>query len=189
MPLVYFNAISTLTIFLTASLFGCAPLTLTQERQLGEEFERAVKREVVFFRDDIVVDYVDQLGREILRAAGSQPFEYTFQLIEDEEINAFAAPGGRIYMHTGTILKAENVCELVGVIVQFGGQTPLKLAHALHEDGVPILGTSLDSIDLAEDRERFQVMLHDIGLMQPPNGLATTADEAVAEAAKALRRA
>jgi len=68
--------------------------------------------------------------------------------------------------------------ELIGVVVQFGGQTPLKLAHALHEDGIPILGTSLDSIDLAEDRERFQVMLNDIGLMQPPNGLARSAQEA-----------
>jgi carbamoyl-phosphate synthase large subunit len=89
-------------------------------------------------------------------------------------------------------LTAEDVLELIeverstgdliGVVVQFGGQTPLKLAHALHEDGVPILGTSLDSIDLAEDRERFQVMLHDIGLMQPPNGLARSAEEAAQKA-------
>ena len=72
--------------------------------------------------------------------------------------------------------------ELLGVVVQFGGQTPLKLAHALQEDGVPILGTSVDSIDLAEDRERFQKMLHDIGLMQPPNGLARSAEEAAQKA-------
>ncbi|MGV3579121.1 carbamoyl-phosphate synthase large subunit [Brevundimonas sp.] len=72
--------------------------------------------------------------------------------------------------------------ELIGVVVQFGGQTPLKLAHALHEDGIPILGTSLDSIDLAEDRERFQQMLNDIGLKQPPNGLARSAEEAAREA-------
>ena len=72
--------------------------------------------------------------------------------------------------------------ELLGVVVQFGGQTPLKLAHALEEDGVPILGTSVDSIDLAEDRERFQQMLHDIGLMQPPNGLARSAEEAAEKA-------
>ncbi|KQS53908.1 carbamoyl phosphate synthase large subunit [Brevundimonas sp. Leaf363] len=72
--------------------------------------------------------------------------------------------------------------ELIGCVVQFGGQTPLKLAHALHEDGIPILGTSLDSIDLAEDRERFQVMLNDIGLMQPPNGLARSAEEAAQKA-------
>ncbi len=89
-------------------------------------------------------------------------------------------------------LTAEDVLELIeversngdliGVVVQFGGQTPLKLAHALHEDGIPILGTSLDSIDLAEDRERFQVMLNDIGLMQPPNGLARSAEEAAQKA-------
>ena len=72
--------------------------------------------------------------------------------------------------------------ELLGVVVQFGGQTPLKLAHALQEDGVPILGTSVDSIDLAEDRERFQRMLQDIGLMQPPNALARSAEEAAAKA-------
>jgi len=89
-------------------------------------------------------------------------------------------------------LTAEDVLELIeverskghliGVVVQFGGQTPLKLAHALQEDGVPILGTSVDSIDLAEDRERFQHMLQDIGLMQPPNGLARSAAEAAQKA-------
>lgn len=72
--------------------------------------------------------------------------------------------------------------DLIGVVVQFGGQTPLKLAHALQEDGVPILGTSVDSIDLAEDRERFQQMLQAIGLMQPPNGLARSAEEAAQKA-------
>jgi carbamoyl-phosphate synthase large subunit len=72
--------------------------------------------------------------------------------------------------------------ELLGVVVQFGGQTPLKLAHALQDDAVPILGTSVDSIDLAEDRERFQKMLHDIGLMQPPNALARSAEEAAQKA-------
>jgi carbamoyl-phosphate synthase large subunit len=72
--------------------------------------------------------------------------------------------------------------ELLGVVVQFGGQTPLKLAHALQEDGVPILGTSVDSIDLAEDRERFQQMLQAIGLHQPPNALARSAEEAAIKA-------
>lgn len=72
--------------------------------------------------------------------------------------------------------------ELIGVVVQFGGQTPLKLAHALQEDGVPILGTSVDSIDLAEDRERFQQMLQAIGLQQPPNALARSAEEAAQKA-------
>ncbi len=71
---------------------------------------------------------------------------------------------------------------LAGVIVQFGGQTPLKLASALDAAGITILGTSLDTIDLAEDRQRFQQLLHEIGLRQPVNGVATTAAEAEAVA-------
>ena len=68
--------------------------------------------------------------------------------------------------------------ELLGVIVQFGGQTPLKLAQGLGKAGVPILGTSPDAIDLAEDRKRFQQLLSRLELRQPANGLATSLDEA-----------
>ena len=72
--------------------------------------------------------------------------------------------------------------ELVGVIVQFGGQTPLNLARALEKAGIPILGTSPDAIDLAEDRERFAALVARLGLKQPANGLARSRDEAVAAA-------
>jgi carbamoyl-phosphate synthase large subunit len=72
--------------------------------------------------------------------------------------------------------------ELKGVIVQLGGQTPLKLAAAIQEAGIPILGTSPDAIDLAEDRERFQELLQQTGLLQPRNGLARSNEEAVAVA-------
>jgi len=92
-------------------------------------------------------------------------------------------------------LTAEDVLEIVakeqengtlaGVIVQFGGQTPLKLANTLVEAGVPLLGTSADAIDLAEDRKRFQVLLHELGLRQPVNATALTAEEAI-EAARAI---
>jgi carbamoyl-phosphate synthase large subunit len=85
-------------------------------------------------------------------------------------------------------LTAEDVLELIaveqsrgtllGVIVQFGGQTPLKLAQALEDAGVPILGTSPDAIDLAEDRERFQQLLQRIGLQQPVNATARSAEQA-----------
>lgn len=74
--------------------------------------------------------------------------------------------------------KEQTNGTLKGVIVQFGGQTPLKLAEALQDAGIPILGTSPDAIDLAEDRKRFQVLLQDIGLKQPPNGTATSLAEA-----------
>ncbi|MGI9374619.1 MAG: carbamoyl-phosphate synthase large subunit [Tsuneonella suprasediminis] len=74
--------------------------------------------------------------------------------------------------------------ELVGVIVQFGGQTPLKLAQALEDEGIPILGTSPDAIDLAEDRERFAKLVGQLGLRQPLNGIAKSRDEAAAVAAR-----
>jgi carbamoyl-phosphate synthase large subunit len=74
--------------------------------------------------------------------------------------------------------------ELVGVIVQFGGQTPLKLAQPLADAGIPILGTSPDAIDLAEDRERFAALVEKLGLKQPANGIARSRDEAAAVAAR-----
>ncbi len=73
---------------------------------------------------------------------------------------------------------------LLGVIVQFGGQTPLKLAAGLEAARVPILGTSPDAIDLAEDRERFQQLLQKLNLKQPANGIARSEDEARAVVAK-----
>jgi carbamoyl-phosphate synthase large subunit len=77
------------------------------------------------------------------------------------------------------ILRAEQASgELVGVIVQFGGQTPLKLADALEKAGIPILGTSPDMIDLAEDRDRFQKLLHKLNLTQPKNGIAYSVEQA-----------
>ena len=87
-------------------------------------------------------------------------------------------------------LTLEDVLEVValeqpkGVIVQYGGQTPLKLARALEAAGVPIIGTSPDAIDHAEDRERFQQMVEKLNLLQPPNRLAFSADTAVSLAAE-----
>ncbi|HYZ33979.1 MAG TPA: carbamoyl-phosphate synthase large subunit, partial [Crenalkalicoccus sp.] len=80
------------------------------------------------------------------------------------------------------IRKEQEAGELLGCIVQYGGQTPLKLSQALHRAGIPILGTSSDSIDIAEDRERFQRLLRRLGLKQPRNGTARTLEEAAAEA-------
>ncbi len=85
-------------------------------------------------------------------------------------------------------LTLEDVLEIVdkekpaGVIVQYGGQTPLKLALGLEAAGVPIIGTSPDMIDAAEDRERFQKLLHDLGLKQPPNATARNETEAMEKA-------
>ena len=95
----------------------------------------------------------------------------------------------RLYFEPLTAEDVIEICRveqragtLKGVIVQFGGQTPLKLAHALEAADIPILGTSPDAIDLAEDRKRFQEILQDLKLLQPENGLATSAEEAIAVA-------
>ncbi|UWQ38323.1 carbamoyl-phosphate synthase large subunit [Leisingera aquaemixtae] len=84
------------------------------------------------------------------------------------------------FEHVMEILRVEqDNGTLHGVIVQFGGQTPLKLANALEEEGIPILGTSPDAIDLAEDRERFQALVNQLGLKQPKNGIASTGEQAI----------
>ena len=75
------------------------------------------------------------------------------------------------------LAKEGEAGELKGAIVQFGGQTPLKLAHALEQAGIPILGTSVDSIDLAEDRDRFKRLLDKMGLKQPMNGIAYSVEQ------------
>ena len=88
----------------------------------------------------------------------------------------------RLYFEPITVedvLAITDIESPVGVIVQYGGQTPLKIAHELEKNGVPILGTSPDSIDLAEDRGRFQEFVNKLNFKQPPNGIATNLKEAM----------
>ena len=87
-------------------------------------------------------------------------------------------------LNGGGIDVPDRAGSVVGCIVQFGGQTPLNLAHGLHAAGVPIIGTGIDSIDLAEDRDRFAAVLKDLGLDQPANGIARSLDEAVSIASR-----
>jgi carbamoyl-phosphate synthase large subunit len=87
----------------------------------------------------------------------------------------------RLYFEPLTFEDVMNIVDVekpTGVIVQFGGQTPLNLAMRLHESGVPIIGTSPDSIDLAEDRKRFGALLNELGIPQPENGTATSIEGA-----------
>jgi carbamoyl-phosphate synthase large subunit len=91
----------------------------------------------------------------------------------------------RLYFEPLTFEDVMEIIDLekpVGVIVQFGGQTPLKLARALEAAGAPIIGTTPDAIDLAEDRGRFQKLVDELNLLQPPNGIATSEAEALAVA-------
>jgi carbamoyl-phosphate synthase large subunit len=113
-----------------------------------------------------------------LRAAG---FETIMVNCNPETVSTDYDTSDRLYFEPLTFEDVMNIIEVErpeGVIVQFGGQTPLNLAMRLSEAGVPIIGTSPDSIDLAEDRERFGALLRDLGIPQPDNGMARTSSEA-----------
>jgi carbamoyl-phosphate synthase large subunit len=132
----------------------------------------------------IEFDYCCVHAAYALREAG---FETIMVNCNPETVSTDYDTSDRLYFEP---LTAEDVIELVrveqrrgtllGLIVQFGGQTPLKLANRLEAAAIPILGTSPDAIDLAEDRERFQKLLHQLGLRQPDNGLARSLAEAEA---------
>ncbi|MEZ5666388.1 MAG: carbamoyl-phosphate synthase large subunit [Alphaproteobacteria bacterium] len=118
-----------------------------------------------------------------LRAAG---FETIMVNCNPETVSTDYDTADRLYFEPLTaedvleiVAKEREAGELLGIVVQFGGQTPLKLARALEAAGVPILGTTPDMIDLAEDRERFQVLLQKLALRQPANGTATAIEGAV----------
>ncbi len=87
-------------------------------------------------------------------------------------------------LNGGAFGDPDSAGNVHGVIVQFGGQTPLNLAHGLEEAGVPIIGTGVDSIDLAEDRKRFSKLINELGIKQPENGIALDVDEAITIANK-----
>ena len=130
----------------------------------------------------IEFDYCCVHAAYALREAG---FETIMVNCNPETVSTDYDTSDRLYFEP---LTAEDVIALVrreqsngtvlGCIVQYGGQTPLKLSQALGAAGIPILGTSADAIDTAEDRERFQALLQRLGLLQPPNGIARTPEEA-----------
>jgi predicted Zn-dependent protease len=120
-------------LFALSLLAGCGTLTIAQERERGDEFSREIRKEVVLLRDSVVTGYVERIGQDLVRAAGPQPFPYRFYVVEDDEINAFAGPGGHIYVHTGTILKARNVAELAGVVAHEVGHVAKR--HIAHNYG------------------------------------------------------
>ena len=128
----------------------------------------------------IEFDYCCVHAALALREAG---YESIMVNCNPETVSTDYDTSDRLYFES---LTFEDVMEVIdkeqpkGVIVQYGGQTPLKLARALEAAGAPVIGTSPDSIDLAEDRERFQQLVHELGLRQPPNCTARNRAEALA---------
>ncbi len=117
-----------------------------------------------------------------LRDAG---FETIMVNCNPETVSTDYDTSDRLYFEPLTFEDVMNIVDVEkpeGVIVQFGGQTPLNLAMRLHKAGVPIIGTAADSIDLAEDRKRFGALLKELGIPQPENGMASSVEEAIAVA-------
>jgi carbamoyl-phosphate synthase large subunit len=130
----------------------------------------------------IEFDYCCVHAAYALREAG---FETIMVNCNPETVSTDYDTSNRLYFEPLTaedvialVKREQDRGEVLGCIVQYGGQTPLKLSQALTAANIPILGTSADAIDMAEDRERFQALLHKLGLLQPPNGLARTSEEA-----------
>jgi carbamoyl-phosphate synthase large subunit len=118
-------------------------------------------------------------------AAQEEGFEAVMVNSNPETVSTDYDTSDMLFFEPLTLEHVLNICDNIhphGVIVQFGGQTPLNLSRGLAEAGVPIIGTSVSSIQLAEDRELFQRLLNELGMLQPPNGTAKSAEEAVAVA-------
>ena len=132
----------------------------------------------------IEFDYCCVHAAMALRDAG---FETIMINCNPETVSTDYDTSDRLYFEPLTledVLEIVHIERPIGVVVQYGGQTPLKLARSLEAAGVPIVGTSPDSIDLAEDRERFQNLLSTLRLKQPPNRTVRNSDEAIEKAAQ-----
>jgi carbamoyl-phosphate synthase large subunit len=134
----------------------------------------------------IEFDYCCVHAAYALRDAG---FETIMVNCNPETVSTDYDTSDRLYFEPLTgedvvaiIRREQEAGTLLGCIVQYGGQTPLKLSQALHKAGIPILGTSAEAIDIAEDRERFQLLLKSLGLKQPQNGISRDLDGALREA-------
>ena len=155
------------------------------------ESEASARRKVVILGSGpnrigqgVEFDYCCVQAALALREAG---FETIMVNSNPETVSTDFDVSDKLYFEPLTL---EDVLEIVrlekpeGVIVQLGGQTPLKLAQPLERLGVPIIGTPVEAIDRAEDRERFEALARELGVRQPPNGLAVSADEAAAIAGR-----
>lgn len=125
-------------------LVACGPISVSEEQNLGYQFEQQMRGELPLIHDRVVNDYVRNMGEEILRGAGPQPFQYRFFVVEDGDINAFAGPAGHIYVHTETILRARNASELAGVIAhEIGHVAKRHIANNYNRQRNTKIGTDI----------------------------------------------
>ncbi len=112
------------------ALVACSTLTVSEEKKLGYEVQRQVREQFQLVREPVIVNYVRGIGQAVVRASPPSAFDFRFYVVEDEQINAFAIPGGTVYVHTGLIMAANSSGELAGVLAhEIGHVTARHVAH------------------------------------------------------------
>jgi predicted Zn-dependent protease len=103
-------------VALALALAACGTLSVQEEKQMGAQAQAQLRKQLTFVRDPVTVNYVRKFGESLAKAARPSPFEFRFYVVEDETLNAFAIPGGAMYVNTGLMLAVDNASELAGVL-------------------------------------------------------------------------
>jgi len=111
---------------LALALSACGTLSVQEEKQMGAQAQAQLRKQLTFVRDPVTVNYVRKFGESLAKAARPSPFEFRFYVVEDETLNAFAIPGGAMYVNTGLILAVENSAELAGVLAHEMGHVTAR---------------------------------------------------------------
>jgi len=142
----------------TAVGTSCAPaVSLQEEVQLGQQYAAQLARELPLVQDGAVVQYINQLGNQIASSADRRGIQYTFYVVNAPEVNAFAVPGGHIYINRGLIERAPTMSELAGVLAH-------EVAHVVHRHGI-------DQWQRAQTAEMGLALIYGVLLGRPPSGL------------------
>jgi predicted Zn-dependent protease len=125
-------------------------VSVEQEREIGWDFDRQIRAVIPIVDDPIVTEFVDDVGQSLVRELGAQPFAYRFRVVAHRELNAFAVPGGYVYLHTGTILGAGSLSELAGVLAhEVGHVKGHHYARMREQTALPELLTTLAGVAAA----------------------------------------
>lgn len=141
----------------TSIAAGCASISTQQEVQLGQEYADQLARELPLVRDRQSVQYINDLGRSIARRADQRGIPYTFYIVNAPEVNAFAVPGGHIYLNRGLIERSENMSELAGVLAH-------EIGHVVHRHGI-------DQMERAQTANTALGVLYGVLLGRNPSGV------------------
>jgi predicted Zn-dependent protease len=111
---------------LALALSACGTLSVQEEKKMGAQVQAQLRKQLVFVRDPVTVNYVRKFGESLAKAARPSPFEFRFYVVEDETLNAFAIPGGAMYVNTGLMLAVANSAELAGVLAHEMGHVTAR---------------------------------------------------------------